>query len=513
MNHALKQFILPVFKQKPTPVFYFFVLFITAFLYLGALQVFPTMLDPDGFFHAKMALLTADQGFVSSFTYLPETILAEYWTDQHWAYHVFLIPFVTLFNPLWGVKIAATVLGITYILIFFAVLRLILKNDRAAFWWTMILFLSGPFVFRLILVKAQPIAFMLIILGIFFFKNKRLGWLFLTQLLYVLTHGSFFLLPVLIFWSIVYTIFFDKKYFSSNYKSILNSVLVVVLAISIGIVIQPTFPENIIFYWHQIFSIGFTQIPDYVVVGKEWQTATAASLIRNLHILFFVGLITVPFLYRYRRQLSNEAYWWAWLLIPLTFLSLGSIRHIEFLIPFVVVFYAVTWKSIPRISFYNFYTKQRRSSKIFGGAMLLMLALWAIYPVVSIFKLQKLSTPLSAFKQEGEIINSADGSTMVLNTRWDAFPMLFYYTEDVRFLTGLDSVFLFLEDPEKYQSLLHVRNTGEVDNLLSSLDNMYKQIYLLEVVSDDKLGSYLYKDIEAVRVLNGEAPLYRIDNY
>ena len=205
------QFAKPVLKTKHQRFILPTLLFIILFLYLGILQSSPTMLDPDGFYHAKMAELTWENGFISSFPWLPETTLATNWTDQHFLYHLLLAPLSAVIDPLWAVKIGAVILGALFGLTFFIVLSNFIRNKRAAFWWTILMFTSGALMFRLTLVKAQPLALILFILLLWRFIKKRIFLFSVLMFLYVLAHGSFIIIPGLIGWSIVFSIFFVEE--------------------------------------------------------------------------------------------------------------------------------------------------------------------------------------------------------------------------------------------------------------------------------------------------------------
>ena len=86
-------------------------IFSISFVVLLVLQAAPVFADPDSFYHAKMALLIRDQGVIHTFPWLDLTVLGQHYTDQHFLYHVLLIPFVTWFPPLVGLKLATVFFG------------------------------------------------------------------------------------------------------------------------------------------------------------------------------------------------------------------------------------------------------------------------------------------------------------------------------------------------------------------------------------------------------------------
>src|SRR5437867_2500437 len=83
----------------------------------------PSFMDPDSFYHAKMALLMREHGPVTSFPWLPFTTLADAFADHHFLYHAALVPFVSELGPLVGTRAAAIVFAAAAIVMFQALLE------------------------------------------------------------------------------------------------------------------------------------------------------------------------------------------------------------------------------------------------------------------------------------------------------------------------------------------------------------------------------------------------------
>src|SRR3989338_11569967 len=76
------------------------------------LQSSPTLADPDSFYHAKIGIFLSRGTILHEFPWLQYTTLNQSFVDHHFLYHVFLIPFVTLFpDPLAGLKFSAIFIG------------------------------------------------------------------------------------------------------------------------------------------------------------------------------------------------------------------------------------------------------------------------------------------------------------------------------------------------------------------------------------------------------------------
>src|SRR3972149_994710 len=87
------------------------------------------------------------------FPWLQFTTLKDNFTDHHFLYHIFLIPFVSLLpHLLAGLKFSVVVIGTMV----FTVIFWFLKSNKVpfAFILTLILLAAGPYLFRANLAKA-----------------------------------------------------------------------------------------------------------------------------------------------------------------------------------------------------------------------------------------------------------------------------------------------------------------------------------------------------------------------
>lgn len=492
MSVIISEFIKPVLNFEKKSGFFPLVLFIIALLYLVILQSPPTMLDPDGFYHAKMAVLTWENFSVNSFSWLPLTTLNTYWVDQHWLYHLMLAPATQITDPLWAAKILAVILGVVFVMVFYWFLADIINNRRRAFWWSMLLLGSAPLVFRLTLVKAQPLALIFFIL-VFWTIYKRRFWLFaFLQFFYVLAHGSFILVPALLAWSILILILYSPARQIFNLKE--NFIF---LEISIGMIIlailsQPTFPNNIIFYWYQIFNIALFKVEELATTGTEWSALTPLGWFKALGPLIFIVIINVFFAVRYWSRINPRTKWWLFMLIPLIVLSSRSIRNFEFFVPILIVFFAFLWQDT--VKFFNLDSLVRKTGDFiqhcpFVLVFVLFPLIWFLYPMVGIFSYQESAFPLTYMKEPAEwLIGHTKPGELVINARWDTFPALFYHNSHNHYLSGLDPAFLYLANPSLYKEMVSLRQDGNYrdvrDDLRQYIGEEYRILFLTDLLED-----------------------------
>src|SRR3989338_7121434 len=96
-QHALLQYLLII---------------VLAYVLFFWLQSSSTLADPDSFYHAKIGIILSHGTIPHEFPWLQYTTLNQSFVDHHFLYHVFLIPFVTLFpDPLAGLKFSVIVIG------------------------------------------------------------------------------------------------------------------------------------------------------------------------------------------------------------------------------------------------------------------------------------------------------------------------------------------------------------------------------------------------------------------
>ena len=115
-DRALKN----LFRKIRLDIVVLFVFFFSIFIYL---QFSKTIGDPDGFYHAKIAILLGQGKLYTALPWMQFSTLKEAFTDHHWLYHIALIPFVKLGNPLMGVKLAAAFFSAGFFTLFYWLLR------------------------------------------------------------------------------------------------------------------------------------------------------------------------------------------------------------------------------------------------------------------------------------------------------------------------------------------------------------------------------------------------------
>ncbi|OGY44523.1 MAG: hypothetical protein A2729_01685 [Candidatus Buchananbacteria bacterium RIFCSPHIGHO2_01_FULL_39_14] len=493
---------------------------LSLFTYLAFDQTFA---DPDSFYHAKMAQVLASRGALTEFPWLSQTTLRYNFTDHHFLYHLILIPFVKVFPPLIGLKIATILFASLTILLVYWLLRQFLV--KGAFWYALFLLTINPFIFRLNLAKAQGLVLIFLILLIYLIIHRHYLSLVFLSFFYVWLYGGW---PLALMVVGVYAIFnwlwtFVKSsgtLVKQRRKKIFwqNVILIfcVALGITEGILLSPYFPRNPDFYWQQSFKIALVNYQHLINVGGEWypygwlELMTAAS---PFFILF--SLAVIIFALSFKKQSLNA---WFFLALSLIFfaLTLKSRRYVEYFVPLSVVFSAVSlnwfWPTI----------KQRLEKFVSPNWILILpvLLLMSFSPIFyrdlkaiklayqNGFAFDKFLAPSLWLNQ-----NSLPGE-VVFHSDWDEFPILFYHNDFNYYLVGLDPTFMYESDPDLYQRWVGITTGTRTENIYSEIKKLFGANYVFVDLKDHSaLARNLENNIYFEKVFeDDESRIYRLSD-
>ncbi len=528
-------------RHKPAG---YLTIFGIAFAVSFYLQFHGSFADPDSFYHARMAVLTQEQGIVQDFPWLPYTVLAQSYIDQHYLYHALLVPFVSIVNPLAGIKVATIVFDALLITIFYALLRSF--HVRGAWVYPLILLVTNPFMFRMGLAKTSALAVTLALVGLWLIFNYRIKTLFIFAWLYVWFYGGFALLGVFALVSAVIGWLKDqwearrahwellnwigsgldrlKRLRAQNASRHLGVVAAVALGLLFGLVLNPTFPKNIEFYEYQLVKIGIINQQDAIGVGGEWYPYKLTDLIPSTSLISIVALLgLVAFALEFRCQSKRS-----WILFALTLFffafTLKSRRYIEYYVPFALLFGAFaisdawagrTWANLKR----DISTVLKRGwlTKALFGLIIAYVVVAAAG--VGVRDLAGVRRDLAGGQSYQALAASADWlrtnappNAIIVHSDWDEFPLLFYHDTSHRYIAGLDATFLYDKDPDRYWAWVKI-TTGQADpatvhqTVSQALDASY--VFLTK---DHTAMDGLLKNTAGFRLVyeDSEAKIYRV---
>lgn len=492
------------------------VIFCVSILLYTWLNSTATFVDPDSFYHIKMTeLIMQRRDVIVIFPWLPFTTLANAFVDHHMLYHLVLIPFFLLLGSVAGMKVATVLLAASAVTIFFSCLRAL--HVRWPLLWAMLLLAAEPFSFRMALAKAPSVGAIFLFAGLFFLCTQRYRFLALLGFFFVWAYGGFLLLVILVGLFTIVNMWSAIAH-STSLRPSLAPLLLVLGGTIAGLLIHPSFPKNLDFYWQQIIHIGFVNYHSAIGVGSEWYPLSLADIILNAPLVSLVfGSGIVFFLATARRQtvFSKTLFGMALLFF---FFTLKSQRYVEYYVPWVILFSASAWQDSGVLAWCRLFIV-RRAKKFFqlSFAQRVLTGMVSLYIAVIIpgLLLQQLlhlgkdlhgGIPVTRYENAGVWLRGhATKGDIVFHNDWDDFPILFYQSAKLRFIAGLDPTFFYRRDPDKYWQWVHITTGVQSDHLLEILQQEFNARFVVvdrdhqrlrdNMVADGRM-KIVYEDLE-----------------
>ncbi len=515
----------------------YILIFVFLILFFSYFQNTSTIIDPDSFYHAKIAIFLSKGKLIKNFIWLPYTTLGYDYIDHHFLYHLYLVPFVKFFKPLIGIKISQILLS--SLAVFSVYLLMQRYNIRYSYLYLFSLLITLPFLFRALLIKAPMLSLIFLILGIYFIWEKKLLQLFILSFLYVLAYGAWPLILLIdifvIIGDIIREIIEQKEKNSldiKSYKEIiaklknkdfikadLKLLSITILGLVGGCVINPYFPKNLKFYWIQIVQIGVINYHNIIDVGQEWYPYSFPDLLSSTPIINILIIISIVLFFLQIKKQDKKT--WSLFFLTLFFYlyTLKARRSIEYLAPFSILFSGFTInkalenkKMLPKILDLlklAIPTKWIRISLIITISLVLLLNTISLKEIKqkedSGFKLDYLK------KSSNFLKNNTKKGDIIMHSCWDIFPFLFYYDDYNRYISGLDNTFLYEQSKNLYQEFTNINKAKIKKNLALIIKNDFKANYFLVQKDKKNLKNILEKDKNFKKIYSdNEVNIYKI---
>jgi hypothetical protein len=420
------------------------------------LSSIPGFVSNDDYYHSRISAQLLEQNRLRlEFPWLPHTLLTdEQFVDHHLLYHLYLAVWIQ-----WG-GIAAVKLAQAFIiggigLAFWSLLRLL--NVRLALIWTIaILALSQPFLYRMLMIRTQAAAVLLLLLTLHILFREQYRWLIVLSFAFTWLYNGFILLPAVVGLYIIASGITQGRWMA-------QPVFYAVLGMLLGIIINPYFPENIAFITSHLgekVNLGAS-----VRVGIEWYPYTTQELLQNsAGALAALGLGVLAGSVRTtgRDQIETTVLLIALLTLYMLF---RSRRFIEYFPIFALLFCAVAWgrsgiqwqRIVPAALLHP----KLVSLRLLGFVLpILLLATLVLKDVYHDVQAAKDLTHLAGAAAWLEANTETD--ELIFQTDWDDFPYLFYHNTHNSYLVGLDPTYLQVAHPILWNQWV-VITQGRVD--------------------------------------------------
>lgn len=461
----------------------------------------PDLPDNDGFYHIKMAYLMRTESLKPAFPYLPLTILnADEFYDHHFLYHIALIPFT--FGDL---RLGAKWSAVLFASLAFLAVWILFRRQRIPLHWLWaigILALSAPFLYRMSVARAQSLSLGVLVIGMMLLLEGRNKHLAALAFLYVWMYNAF---PILLALGVLHFIavaLIERRFDFRPMLYIAGGILV-------GVLINPYFPNNILFTYHHLFA----KLTDATStsVGNEWYPYTTLHILNNSlpSLVAFAGGTLALGLSGRKMDTRTALALLATFMFGLMFFQ--ARRFVEYFPPFALIFAAFAFSPLldreadsPSLTDSRF---SRFMPHIPAALLTLAIAL-GLFRTLPMARNDILdSNPYWTFQGASAWLehNTPEGSR-VFQTDWDDFPRLFFYNTHNTYIVGLDPTYMQIFDPELYDTWVNLTD-GDMRPISYVAATKFDAHYIvsdlyhdgfLNVAEDDPYLVEVYRDERSV---------------
>ncbi len=290
--------------------------------------------------------------------------------------------------------------------------------------------------------------------------------------------------------------------FLTERRFIWSALIYPALGIGIGLVVNPFFPQNLVFIGHHLWAklAGTTAIP----VGSEWYPYDTWALVENsgLALALFFGTLL---LLNWRGQ-RLDARLLTLLGVTAVFglMLLRARRFIEYFPAFVLILAAVALSPL-LVSWWERERPWRRWWLLAGSMALLLLPGWRTLQAAHTSVGD--SAPADQYAAAALWLNAySEPDSMIFQADWDDFTRLFFYNSAARYTVGLDPTFLSRYDAALYDEWVALTR-GQVDDPVPVIQGKFGADYifsdlahteLLDQLAEAPNAQEVYRDAYAV---------------
>ncbi|HEX6717561.1 MAG TPA: hypothetical protein VF088_10635 [Pyrinomonadaceae bacterium] len=428
--------------------------------------------DFDGYYHIKWTRILWDSiksgHFPPAFPWLPLTTLnAKDYVDHHLLFHIIQIPFARFDDPRMGAKIASIMFGSLAVLsCYWLLLRY--RVRYALVWLIALLACSAPFLFRMNMAKAPPLAIVYLIIAIHLFFKRKYWPLEPLAIIFTWTYDLFVLLIMAaVFWVVAVAI--------SEQKFEWRPLVYVLVGCAAGLIINPYFPHNLQLLFEHM-KIKLVASDFNTKVGSEWYPYDSWEFLANSAVACIAMLAGYIAFEPSERRRGHHQIFFLLFSTALMIMTARWKRIAEYWPPFAILFAGFSLK--PWLEGYRPYLTRLPADVLEElkpffdreGAppaekeetdfrdWIRTSAVSAVALVLSVFLFFNLraenieigqSEPHDLYRAGAQWMrHNVPPGQLVFNTDWDDFPRLFYYDETHYYVSGLDPSYLYDKNPD-----------------------------------------------------------------
>jgi len=442
----------------------------------------------DGYYHIKLAALMRVEGLKPDFVWLPLTILnPDQFVDHHFLFHLLLIPF-TFGDLTLGAKWASVLFAASAVVAVWWLLRR-QAVPHSALWALGTLAVSEAFIFRMSMPRAQSLSLTLLVLALGCLLGDRHRRLIGLGFLYVWLYDAF---PLLLLACVCYAAGEWLVVGRLRLKPLGYAGVGIVL----GLVINPYFPDNLLFIGRHI--LPKLADPTSVSVGSEWYPYDTAQLLSNSGLALLAFGSGVVALGLAGRRMRNDAASALLFSLAVGLMLFQARRFVEYFPAFALIFAAFAWAPL---------LERAKGRVVLPGLAAAGLSLGLWFNLGASIESARGSKPAQRFQAASAWLeNHTPAGARIFQTDWDDFPRLFFYNTHNSYTAGLDPTYLQLQDPELYDLWVDLTRGTSAD-LSAAIATSFGAAYVLtdleharflRAAKEDPELTELYRDEYAV---------------
>jgi len=427
--------------------------------------------DFDGYYHIKWSKILWQglrSGHFPTFIWLPLTTLnpAKY-ADQHFLFHLLLIPFTWFSDLRLGAKVSAWLFGtVAAFSLYWLVVRYRIRYPLL--WLLALLACSWHFYARLNSTKAQSISILFIVAGIFLLFERKYTWLGLAAFLYVWAYNLFVLLGVLVLiWAAVL--------WWSERRIEWRPVLWTGVGMLAGFVVNPYFPHNVSLFLEH-FAAKSGSVSMAAGVGSEWYALDSWTFLSSsavacvAMVVGYIAFGSMLALNRAERVRVQRPVLFALFASFLLLIATRSNRFMEYWPPFAVLFVAFTLQAL----WEKRTAAEGRGKTVSMVLIVVLLAAGLIYNLRAA-RMTIANDSINADHYEAGaawLRSNVPPGALIYDVNWSDFPKLFFYDTTHNYVSGLDSIYLQGQHPE-LEELNNRLSTGQEEDPAGAMRTLF----------------------------------------
>jgi len=426
--------------------------------------------DFDGYYHVQWTRelwhSMKSKAFPPPFPWLPLTTLnPKDYVDHHLLFHIFQMPFVAFWDPRVGAKVASAFFGALAVLsCYWLLLKYRIRYPLV--WLIALLACSAPFLFRMNMAKAPPLAIVYLVIAIYLFFKRKYWPLLPLALIFTWTYDLFVLLMMAaVFWVITIGI--------TELKFEWRPIVFVLAGCAAGLVLNPYFPHNLQLLVEHM-KIKLTVSGFDTKVGSEWYPYDSWEFMGNSAVACIAMLIGYISFEPSERKRAHYPIFFLLLSTALMIMTARWKRIAEYWPPFAVLFAGFSLQPwLQGLSPYPrrlpadvleelepFFDREEKEKKaileliktVAVASIALVLTVFLYFNLTATEKEIAQSEPHDFYRAGATWLkNNVPPGQIIFNTDWDDFPRLFYYDPSHYYVSGLDPSYLFGKDADLSQ--------------------------------------------------------------